>query len=64
MENRIDIADGLKTVSLDLAGVSQLLMFTYETLRNDGLDAEHLIVLAGVTDRCRDELGRLREMLP
>lgn len=61
MENRIEIADRLKEVSTDLAGISQLLFYTYEMMRRDGVDAEHLLVLEDATDRCREELIQLAE---
>jgi len=61
MENRIEIKDRLKEVSTDLAGISQLLFYTYEMMRRDGVDAEHLLVLEDATDRCRRELIQLAE---
>ncbi len=63
MEDRIDIADRLKKVSLDLAGISQLLFFSYEKMNAEQADAEHLLVLCKAAEQCREELDDLRETL-
>lgn len=63
MDDRINIIDKLTAISIDLNGISQLLMMIYENARRDGVDAEHLVVLHDVTRHCYEELDALKQKI-
>ena len=57
------MVDRLTAVMINLTGASQLMMAVYEDERRNGIDAERLLILRDVIERCREDLGGIKQEL-